>query len=99
MSLRPDPALASRSIRLDKLQTNILRTLYLQSERRHALSKLARDVFPGASAYRDPELVGFVLPRLRRMHSLDFVRLEREGPELAASISLKGIEFVEQYAS
>lgn len=99
MSPRPDPALSSRSIRLDKLQTSILRTLYSRSERRHALSQLARAVFPGAAAYRDAELMGFVLPRLRRMHSLDFVRLERQGAEMAATISMKGIEFVEQYAS
>jgi hypothetical protein len=93
-----DSALSSASIRLDKLQTSILNALYTRSERRHALPELARQVFPGAAAYRDAELMGFVLPRLRRMRALNFVRLERSGPEVAASISMKGIEFIEQQA-
>jgi hypothetical protein len=91
-----DSALSSQAIRLDKLQTSILQSLYSRSERRHPLSELARSVFPGAAAYRDAELMGFVMPRLRRMRALNFVRLERQGPDLAASISLKGIQFLEQ---
>ena len=91
-----DSALSSQAIRLDKLQTSILQTLYTHSERRHALSELARSVFPGAAAYRDAELMGFVMPRLRRMRALNFVRLQRRGPEVSASISLKGIQFLEQ---
>ena len=93
-----DSALSSASIRLDKLQTSILKTLYTRSERRHALPELAREVFPGAAAYRDAELMGFVMPRLRRMRALNFVRIERQGVDMAASISLKGIEFMEQHA-
>ena len=65
-------------------------------ERRHTLPELAREVFPGAAAYRDAELMGFVMPRLRRMRSLDFVRIERMGPDMAASISMRGIEFMER---
>ncbi len=91
-----DSALSPQSIRLDKLQQNILEKLYSRSERRHTLPELAREVFPGAAAYRDAELLGFVMPRLRRMRSLDFVRIERMGPDMAASISLRGIEFMER---
>jgi hypothetical protein len=94
-----DPALPTEAIRLDQLQTSILRMLYAQSERRHALPDLARAVFPGAAAYPDRELLGFVLPRLRRMKSLEFVRLDRHGGAPSASISLKGIEFVERQAA
>lgn len=90
------PVLSPHAVRLDKLQTSILRTLYTRSERRHLLAELARQVFPGAGAYRDAELMGFVLPRLRRMRSLEFVRLERRGAQVEASISLKGIEFLEK---
>lgn len=90
-----DTALSTEAIRLDKLQTSILQTLYTRSERRHALPQLARDVFPGAAAYRDAELLGFVMPRLRRMRALNFVKLERSGGDMAASISLKGIQFME----
>lgn len=93
-----DLPLTPKAIRLDKLQTVILKTLYARSEQRHALPQLARDVFPGAAAYRDAELLGFVMPRLRRMRELEFVRLERAGEVLAAAISLKGIEFIEQHA-
>ena len=93
-----DSTLSNEAIRLDQLQTSILKTLYTRSERRHALPELAREVFPGAAAYPDAELMCFVLPRLRRMRALDFVRLERLGAQLAASISLRGIEFIEQHA-
>ena len=93
-----DSALSNAAIRLDLLQTSILKTLYTRSERRHALRQLAREVFPGAAAYRDSELLGFVLPRLRRMRALNFVRVERRGAEVTASISLKGIAFIEKQA-
>ena len=93
-----DSVLSNAAIRLDQLQTSILKTLYQRSERRHALAELAREVFPGAAAYPDAELLGFVLPRLRRMRALKFVRIERLGAEFAASISMKGIEFIEQHA-
>ena len=90
--------LAITAVRLDPLQTTILKSLYARSERRQSVASLAREVFPGADAYPDAELMGFVMPRLRRMCELEFVRLERLGAERAASISLKGIEFVEQFA-
>jgi hypothetical protein len=91
-----DSVLSPQAIRLDKLQQNILEKLYIRSERRHTLPELAREVFPGAAAYRDAELMGFVMPRLRRMRSLNFVRLERLGADMSASISLRGIEFMER---
>lgn len=98
ISAIPDPLLPTEAIRLDKLQTSILKTLYARSEQRHPLPDLARAVFPGAAAYPDAELLGFVLPRLMRMKTLDFVRLERRGGTKSAAISLKGIEFVERQA-
>ena len=91
-----DSSLSNAAIRLDLLQTSILKTLYTRSERRHTLRTLAREVFPGAAAYRDSELLGFVLPRLRRMRALNFVRVVRVGTEFGASISMKGIEFIER---
>jgi hypothetical protein len=90
-----DAALSVDAIRLDKLQSEILNALYSRSEAWHLLPQLARAVFPGAAAYRDSELMAFLLPRLRRMRALNFVKLNRLGADLVASISLRGIEFVE----
>jgi hypothetical protein len=96
MDAMNDTPLSISSVRLDKLQTEILTTLYERSETWHHLPNLARAVFPGAAAYRDSELLGFLLPRLRRMRSHEFVKLRRLGATISATISLKGIEFVEQ---
>lgn len=93
-----DSALSIAAVRLDKLQTEILNALYNRSESWHEMPRLAREVFPGAAAYRDSELRAFLLPRLRRMRALNFVKLRRLGADLVASISLKGIEFVEMRA-
>jgi hypothetical protein len=93
-----EPPLSIASVRLDKLQTEILHALYERSERWHVLPQLGRIVFPGAAAYRDAELAGFLMPRLRRMRALDFVKLRRLGADLVATISLKGIEFIENYS-
>jgi hypothetical protein len=98
VAMNDDAALSVAAIRLDKLQTEILNALYTRSESWHMLPQLARAVFPGAAAYRDSELMGFLLPRLRRMRALNFVKLRRLGADLVASISLKGIEFVEMRA-
>ena len=98
MHMTEEPPLAIESIRLDKLQTEILTALYTRSERWHVLPQLGRMVFPGAAAYRDAELAGFLMPRLRRMRALDIVKLRRLGADLVATISLKGIEFMERHA-
>jgi hypothetical protein len=98
MQMTEEPPLAIESIRLDKLQTEILAALYTRSERWHVLPQLGRMVFPGAAAYRDAELAGFLMPRLRRMRALDMVKLRRLGADLVATISLKGIEFVERHS-
>ena len=98
MHMTDDTPLSIESIRLDKLQTEILTALYERSERWHVLPQLGRIVFPGAAAYRDAELAGFLMPRLRRMRALDIVKLRRLGADLVATISLKGIEFIERHS-
>ena len=97
-NLSHEAPLSPEAVRLDKLQTEILNVLYTRSERWHVLSQLGRMVFPGAAAYHDAELAGFLMPRLRRMRALEFVRLRRLGSDLVATISLKGIEFMERHA-
>jgi hypothetical protein len=98
MNNMQEKPLSIASVRLDKLQTDILHALYERSERWHVLPQLGRIVFPGAAAYRDAELAGFLMPRLRRMKALDFVKLRRLGADLVATISLTGIEFIERHA-
>jgi len=84
-------SLSIAAIRLDTIQGRILESLYERSERWREPTELAREVFPGAAAYRDGELRGFLQPRLRRMAALGIVKLNR----LGAAISLKGIELME----
>ena len=87
----PSETLSIAAIRLDKIQGRILASLYARSERWREPTELAREVFPGAAAYPDRELRGFLQPRLRRMAALGIVKINR----LGAAISLKGIELIE----
>ena len=80
------------AVRLDPIHNTILNALYRRTESWREVDELARDVFPGANAYKDAELRSFVMPRLRRLASLGVVKLGGNG----AAISLEGIDFIEK---